>query len=289
VTDFVYFLGRFHVLALHLPIGILLLAVVLEALSRRERFANLRPAVSLAWLAGAISALVTVALGYMHAAEPGFTGPDVNYHRWAGTALALAAVIIWVARLEVPRLYARVWPGGVLLVLLLMTATGHLGGNLTHGSTYLTEFAPGPLRSVGSSDSARPEDKPRPKVADIAQADIYLDVVAPALRERCASCHNEGKKRGGLSVSSYNLLMKGGESGSVIVAGKPEDSDLYRRITLPRDHVDYMPKNDKTPLTPAQVAAIRWWIEKQAPAEGKVGELKPDEETLIALKRAVGL
>ena len=287
--DFVYFLGRFHVLALHLPIGILLLAVVLEALSRRDRFANLRPATSLAWLLGALSALLTVALGYMHASEPGFTGPDVNYHRWAGTALAFSAVLIWVWRIEAPRLFGKVWPVPLLVVVALMTITGHLGGNLTHGSTYLTEFAPGPFRSVGSGGKAYAEDLPRPKVTDIAKADIYLDIVAPSLKSRCSSCHNEGKKRGDLSVVHYDALMAGGESGAVIVPNDPAKSDLYHRISLPADNVDHMPKNNKTPLTPDQVEAIRWWISNGAPANGLVGALKPPEDVLGHLKKAAGI
>ena len=36
--DFVYFLGRFHVLVLHLPIGMIVALFVLEFLSRKERF-----------------------------------------------------------------------------------------------------------------------------------------------------------------------------------------------------------------------------------------------------------
>ena len=53
MTEFLYFLGRFHVLLLHLPIGILLLAVVLEAASRLERFRHLAPALGAVWLLGA--------------------------------------------------------------------------------------------------------------------------------------------------------------------------------------------------------------------------------------------
>src|SRR5690606_21029348 len=88
----------------------------------------------------------------------------------------------------------------------------------------------------------------RPKPQDLASADLYLDVVAPALEQRCASCHNDGKRKGGLMVTSHEALLKGGESGAVIVAGRPEASDLYRRITLPHDDEAFMPKDGKTPL-----------------------------------------
>ncbi|MBT2188800.1 c-type cytochrome domain-containing protein [Sphingobium nicotianae] len=287
MNDFIFFLGRFHVLVLHLPIGILLLAVLMEILSRRARFAALGPAVSLVWLAGALTALVTVALGYMHASEPGFTGPAVNHHRWAGTLLALAAILVWAWRLEAPAMFAKVWPVPLAAIVLLLSITGHLGGNLTHGSTYLTEFAPGPFRTMAGGGKSAPEDAPRPKVTDIAKADIYLDIVAPALRDRCGSCHNDDKKRGGLSLVHYDALMKGGEDGPIIASKDPGKSDLYRRITLPRDNFDYMPKNNKTPLDAAQKEAIRWWISVGAPKEGLVGKLAPPADVYAALKKAV--
>jgi hypothetical protein len=49
---------------------------------------------------------------------------------------------------------------------------------------------------------------PRPKPADVASADIYLDVVQPALDRRCLVCHNGSKKSGGLSVASYETLIR---------------------------------------------------------------------------------
>ena len=39
-------------------------------------------------------------------------------------------------------------------------------------------------------------------------------------------CHGEGKSKGGLRMDSYDLLMKGGKDGPVIVAGNPEKSVL---------------------------------------------------------------
>ena len=38
MNDFGYFLGRFHVLILHVPIGVLMLAVGMEVLARWPRF-----------------------------------------------------------------------------------------------------------------------------------------------------------------------------------------------------------------------------------------------------------
>ena len=285
MTEFMYFLGRLHVLALHLPIGILMLAVFLEVLVRRPKFQSLEPALPIVWLAGAASALITVVLGYMHAAEGGFDGPAVNLHRWGGSLLALSAFIVWAWRGEFPRSYARGWPLAVACVTALLFATGHYGGNLTHGSTYLAEYAPGPLRALAGASRAQA----RPPVTEVAVADIYLDVVSPALEKRCAGCHNDEKRRGELSMATYAKLIKGGESGPSIVPGDPSKSDLYRRIMLPSDHVDYMPKDGKPPLTLQEAEAVKWWIAAGAPKSGTLKDLNAPADVQATVAGILGL
>lgn len=283
--EFVYFLGRFHVLVLHLPLGILCVAILLEVLARWSRFAFLRPALSTVWLAGAISAVGAAVLGYMHATEPGIEGGGVEAHRISGTLLAVAACVVWAIRAGAIRVYDRIWAGAAVVIFGLMMVTGHLGGNLTHGEVYLVQYAPKPIRQLaGLRDVA-----PRAKVTDLAKADVYLDVVAPALQQRCASCHNDSKKSGGLSVSSYENLIKGGKEGPVIAAGDPAKSDLFRRISLPSGHADYMPKDGKTPLSPDQVQAVGWWIAQGAPKAALISSLKLADADRPVLQRVLGL
>jgi uncharacterized membrane protein len=286
IDELIYFAGRFHVLILHVPVGVLLLAIGMEALARWPRLfvdgrSPLEPAMSLIWGFGALSAMATVALGYMHASEPGFTGAGVEHHRWAGTALAFTAVLIWAWRAEAPKSFARVSPVGRVVLVVLLIMTGHYGGALTHGPDYLSEFAPGPLRSRSAVAGA----SHRQKVTDVAQADIYLDVVAPLLTAKCNSCHNEDKRRGGLSLASYPSLREGGESGEAVKPGDPSGSELYRRITLPSTAEGFMPKNHKRPPSAAEIEVLRWWIEIGAPRSGIVGELKPPQNVASELQR----
>jgi hypothetical protein len=281
--DFLYFLGRFHVLLLHLPIGILLLAVVLEVASRRERFNHLSPAVGAVWAFGAISAIVTAMLGYLHASEGGFVGDAVNAHRIAGTVLALVATAIWLLRRQA--IYQRAWLAWSLAVVGLLFVTGHYGGNLTHGDTYLTQYAPAPLRWLMGLPEPRVA---RPKPKDVPSAVVWLDVVAPALDQRCSTCHNDSKRKGGLSVASYETLMRGGEHGPVIVAGDAKASDLVRRITLPADDKDFMPHDGKTPLSAEQTRAIAWWVSAGASPTAAIAALKPPAEVLANLETALG-
>jgi len=232
----------------------------------------------LIWGVGALTALATVALGYLHASEPGFTGPAVNYHRWAGTALAFTATLVWAWRGDAPRSFAKLWPVSLLAMVVLLFVTGHLGGALTHGPDFLTQFAPGAARPAA-----------RPKVTDVGMADIYLDVVSPLFARKCTSCHNEDKRRGGLSLLSYASLRKGGEAGEVIKPGDPPGSELYRRVTLAPTEKDYMPENHKNPPTPEELAALRWWIEIGAPGSGKVADLKPPPAVRASVRKVLGL
>jgi cytochrome c len=120
-------------------------------------------------------------------------------------------------------------------------------------------------------------------------ADIYLDVIGPLFARKCTSCHNEDKRRGGLSLLSYASVRKGGESGEVIKPFDPKGSELYRRVTLAPTQEDYMPKNHKNPPTPEELEALRYWIEIGAPGSGRIAELKPPPAVRASLRRVLGL
>ena len=284
MQDFVFFVGRFHVLALHLPIGIVIAAVVLDWAARRPRYAALAQASPFLWGAAAISAVVTAALGYMHFAEGGFTGPSANAHRLWGTITAVAALEAWWLAAHA-RGAAR-WPqltAGIVM-LALVSITGHYGGNLTHGTTFLEEYAPAFLRPLLGSAPRRPAP------TNVAAADPYLDIVQPLLEQRCGTCHNDDKRNGGFSVASYDLTLAGGDTGRAVVPGNLDASELFYRITLPDDDDAHMPAEGKTPPTPAQIEILRWWIASGAPRNMTVGAVgvPADVEALLAAELGLG-
>ena len=49
----------------------------------------------------------------------------------------------------------------------------------------------------------------------------YDDHIRPLLENKCFSCHNPDKKKGGLELTSYAGLMSGGSGGAVVDAGNP--------------------------------------------------------------------
>ena len=77
--------------------------------------------------------------------------------------------------------------------------------------------------------------------------------VAPLLASRCLRCHNASEKKGGLDLQREAAARVGGESGSVITAGRPEKSLLWDRIVA-----DEMPP--KQPLSPHEKEIVRQWI-----------------------------
>jgi uncharacterized membrane protein len=284
--SFIYFLGRFHVLALHIPIGIIIVVFVLELLSRKEKWRHLQQAAPFLWMAAAVSAILTVVLGYMHFSEGGFIGPSAVQHRIFGTAVAIIVTIVALLRVSsFADNYKPVFFPASILLVLLVSITGHYGGNLTHGSTYLIEYAPQPIRAIFGLPPRRPP------VENLASADPYLDLVGPIFQSHCSSCHNEDKREADLVLTTYEGIMHGGEDGAVVVPGRPEFSLLLDRVTLPSDDDSFMPAEGKTPLTDAQIEIIRWWIMAGLPAETMMDqvEMQPDAETEGLIRTELGL
>jgi len=88
--------------------------------------------------------------------------------------------------------------------------------------------------------------------------------IRPLLSDRCFACHGPDDKarKGGLSFLSRDAAICGGKSGKPsLVPGKPDDSELFRRLvtTDPDDHMP--PAESKLPkLTPSEIETIRRWI-----------------------------
>ena len=96
-----------------------------------------------------------------------------------------------------------------------------------------------------------------------AEGVSFKDTILPMLKERCFSCHGPEKSKGELRLDSLEAIQKGGEDGPIFVAGKPDESSLYKLTILPKDNEDIMPaKGD--PLTEEQTKAIFAWITEGA-------------------------
>jgi hypothetical protein len=126
---------------------------------------------------------------------------------------------------------------------------------LTLGEDHLTEHMPAGLRHALRLSSGSPA-----LLSSAGANTFYGARVEPIFAARCVTCHGPGKHKGNLRLDSYRALMRGGKDGPVVRAGKAQGSDLFRRITLPVDHNDFMPKEGKRPLSTDQVKLIELWI-----------------------------
>ena len=86
-------------------------------------------------------------------------------------------------------------------------------------------------------------------------ADFGRDVV-PILETNCLRCHSTATTEGGLLVESHEDLLRGGDSGSPIVAGQPDESPLIQQIEG-RAKPKMPPKSD---LAPEDIAVLRAWV-----------------------------
>ena len=94
--------------------------------------------------------------------------------------------------------------------------------------------------------------------ASAADKVTFADNALPVLRQRCGACHNADKKTGGLDVTSYAAIMRGGGSGEVLVAGDASGSYLFRVAN--HDDEPKMPP-DAPPIPEAERAVLRAWID----------------------------
>ncbi|WP_017445603.1 c-type cytochrome domain-containing protein [Gayadomonas joobiniege] len=278
--DIIQFLGRFHVLLLHLPIGILFMAAVIEIywVYKKQPRNTLIKAV---WLWGAFTAVGAATLGYLLSLGGGYSQEAIATHRNWAVGVIICAFFCWfyLGRLANKKQtgHGKKIVGLSVLQLLLLFSTGHYGANMTHGETYLVEHAPIFVQKLAGL-------KVREPVTSVEQAQIYPDVIEPLLLQRCSGCHNDQKAKGRLSFASYQSTLS-----KVVVANDLASSELYRRITLDAHDKKFMPAEGKTPLTDEQVKLIAWWIEKGAQNQTTVTELQANAEILRGIAQELKL
>src|SRR2546423_3298939 len=102
--------------------------------------------------------------------------------------------------------------------------------------------------------------------------------IRPILSENCYQCHgpDKNKRKADLRLDTKDGLFEELGGAVPVVPGKPDDSDLLRRISLPADDEDHMPpiKANKS-VKPEQVALVRRWIEEGAAWKGHWSYIKP--------------
>lgn len=271
-------IGRFHPMVLHFPVVLLLVALAFEA-ARLPGLRRILPrpdgstvTVILGW--GAAGCTLAVGCGWLLAQTGGYEKELLDSHLWAGVATAFGANLALILRLCPRTIGTGVFSGLSTATLALtcgvMTVAGHYGANLTHGETYLTDHAPDFIRKLAGLKPRR--DPNTIGIKPVEQRLLWDDVVQPILEERCLSCHNEGKMKGGLRLDTLAALLKGGATGPTVEPANPKDSLLLTRMLLDLDDKDHMPPKGKPQPSAEQIAALTFWIEMGAPADKMAGD-----------------
>lgn len=270
-------IGRFHPVILHFPIVLIILALILELLHRRKLVKADYIITIVLWLA-AVSTIVAIASGFLLYSSGDYTGRLLQQHFWIGVitgACILVTVAFYFFSRSNPRLYP-VYFGALLVANGAVAYTSHLGGSLTHGEEYLTEYIP----LIVSKTVV--EQKPESEMF------LYEDMIYPVFETKCLSCHNESRAKGEFAMNSFQNMLKGGESGHPgIVPGDADSSELYKRLILPEGDEDRMPPEGKTPLTKAETSLIKFWIQAGGKMELRVQDIRKDSSVNTAISNVL--
>ncbi|ANW95862.1 hypothetical protein AXE80_06015 [Wenyingzhuangia fucanilytica] len=279
-------LGRMHPLLVHFPVGLLVVALFLEILSFRDKKSELRGGIKWMVYLGALSAFFSAVFGWLLRTQENYSGSLVNNHQYTGIATTVLAVITaFVLRntLNKKNKDLRLYRLMLMITVVVLSIAGHLGANLTHGEDYLTAVLP-------SKNNRYNDKKSEELLSDLKKtetlSELQLDKLNLEVRgifaHKCYQCHSENKQKGELILEHKEGVFKGGKSGPSIVAGKPEQSEVYRRITLPAGHKKVMPTKGKL-LTANEIALVKLWIQKGAHWSDK--EVKVFPEAALALHK----
>ena len=273
-------LGRMHPLLLHFPIVILLLAMVMEAFRFRvsnpdnqlidpTRANGGVPAqrdfygefLSGLLLVGTLSAGLTVIMGLFLSREDGYTGSVLEWHKWTGVGIFFVSSLVYWARKKTwynPRLAQL----GALTTVICLVGAGHYGATLTHGDNFL-------FKPLSSNTQAEP--------IPLNEAMVFNDVILPIFEQKCISCHNPDKLKGQLNLTDAESIRKGGKTGKLFVAGRPDISLLLQRVHLPMDEKKHMPPTGKSQLTPQEIQLLALWVKGRAEFNKRVVDLPPTD------------
>lgn len=274
------FLAHLHPVLVHLPIGILLLACFFQLIATNKKYTALEPAISISLFWGMLSAIASCISGYLLAQSGDYDDDLVNLHQWFGISVAALAIVTYLRWKNTTNKKMQWLLPSLLLVII--TVTGHLGGSLTHGAGYLTSSL-----DATEENTAEPVAK---QIPNVQEAIVYTDIIQPVLQNKCYNCHGPNKQKGKLRMDQPDLLMKGGKDGLVLEPGKPDKSDLLKRILLAREEEHHMPPKEKPQLNEKELALLHWWIETGASFTKKTKEINQTEKIkplLLSLQHTV--
>ena len=239
------YLGKFHPVVLHLPIGALYLTFCLFLL---EKFFKTKYTIPIRFglLFSFTFSVLSAVLGYFLYLGDDFSGDLIDRHMWLGISTTLfIGGLLWIHKTSK---YLNYFTPSFVVTIILLSITGHFGGQITHGSEYLK----------------LPDFSQTTNLTNIDSIALYKTVVMPILDNKCVKCHNQNKSKGDLMMNSKEAILKGGESGAILVSFDASSSHLYNYPNLPIDDKMHMPPEGNSQLTENEIELLKIWIDKGA-------------------------
>jgi uncharacterized membrane protein len=265
-------IGRFHPIIIHLPIGFIIIGLLIEL--NRKKFKEAKNILKFIFFWGTISCILSVISGYLQYLKEGLLWQSIDLHFYAGIITLLLTFGFYQYLKDqnffnsLPRKFYTIG------LVIIITLTGHLGGQITHGEEYLTE----PFQAIINVESSKEESLL--SISNIAEKPIFNSLIQPILNSKCISCHNSKKSKGKLVLDNFEALQKGGKNGIIIDYKNPELSEILVRIHLPENEKKHMPPKAKKQLTKAEINILSHWINLGAPENTLIKDLKISEELL---------
>lgn len=263
--------GRLHPLLVHFPIALVFAAAAVECWRAIRREPGFSPASAPLLIAAAVMSVLAAGSGWLNAAweRDGDATDPLFWHRWLGTGSAVLLVAVaWIAwRSRRDETFASMHVArrlGALVAALCVAIVGHIGGELVHGEGYILAGLQSRQRStidvprVPSAEVAAAL-RTRPGPFDPQKQAYFLASVQPVFEARCVECHGAKKQKGGLRLAPIAAAFVGTLDTWPIVPGRPDASEILKRVQLPVEDPDAMPPKGER-LTSDQIAALRRWI-----------------------------
>ncbi|MBU7578621.1 MAG: hypothetical protein KAF40_11210, partial [Flavihumibacter sp.] len=179
--EFSLFVGRFHPLLVHLPIGLLSFALVLHLIQWKKKSARLTEALTILWLLAAVSGGLSILTGWLLSSGDGYETETLERHKIGGILVAVLSLVVFITYLIQGKSQRAAFPilrlTGIVSAIGAMILTGHWGGALTHGGSYLTEYSP-----FAASDSTGPAGSTARQIRELDSAYLFEDAVMPILQ-----------------------------------------------------------------------------------------------------------
>ncbi len=252
-------LGRTHVVVVHFPLALLLLAGLVEAWQAVRRKTGPSAFTAGCVLVGTLAAIWAVVAGLVHQRFGEFAGAaaeTLSRHLWLGVSAAAFGLVALACRATRAPLWA--WRVATIAGAACVGFAGHLGGSLTHGEGYLTDmFTRDATEAVASAKAPLAVKFPASGKIDFVQH------VQPILAHACNECHGPTVRRGGLRLDSKASAFKGGKAGPAVIPHDLAKSTLLARIAADVEPSKRMPQK-KPALSAEHARILTTWIEQGA-------------------------